>query len=359
MTAELLRERGLDVIVFDASGDRVRLAERLGFEAHLADVGEASALERIASLCDIIATALPSSVAERVLGNLLEISAPVIVDVSYIRDPMSLRRKALEGKTKLFVDAGLAPGLSNMLAAKTCDYMDRCESVEIYVGGIEEEPRTPLGLVASWAISDLLEEYTRQARARLLGREVLLNPLRDAKKVSLPGLGEFEALPTDGLRTLLYTLNETSSLVEYTLRYPGHVEVIRLLQRLGLLDTRSYVTGGCALSPREFLVRLLEERLPKIGDRVILYVRGQGTRSGQYTSIEYVLDERQKSLGIEKPVLTYLTGLVHAWFVMQAIKGAGHIGLNAPEELRNKLEELIGFLEAHRIRIQRRVCSIQ
>jgi len=358
-TAEFLREKGILVTVFDASGERVRYAESLGYEAHLSDVSELSAAERVAASCDIIATALPSNIAEKVISNLIKAEASVVVDVSYIRDPILFRDKAVEARTKLFVDTGLAPGLSNMLAARACKYMDKCNSVEIYVGGIEEEPRNPLGLVASWSIEDLLEEYTRKARARLLGRNVLLDPLKDYKRINLPGLGDFEALPTDGLRTLLLSLKDADNLVEYTLRYPGHVEIIATLRKLGLLETRNYVVKGCSVSPRDFFARILEEKLPKHNDRVVLYVRAQGTKSDKYVTIEYVLDERQGKLGIGKPVLAYLTGLVHAWFVLRALKGAGHIGLNTPEEFSEDLDDLVGFLEAKRISVQRRLCTIQ
>ena len=359
MTAQFLRESGLAPVIFDASGERVRRAESLGFEAHLADVSESSAAETIAAECDITATALPSNIAEKALSSLISAGIPVIVDVSYLRDPLLFREKAVEARVKLFVDTGLAPGLSNILAARSCEQMDKCNSVEIYVGGIEEKRTTPLGLVASWSISDLFEEYTRKARARLLGRDVLLDPINDMKRVTLPGLGEFEALPTDGLRTLLLTLRDVGNLVEYTLRYIGHVAVIKMLREMGFLDTRSYVVGGCAVSPRDFFVKMLEERLPKRNDRVILYVRAQGTRSDKYVTIEHVLDENQKRLGIEKPVLAYLTGLVHAWFVIQASKGAGHIGLNAPEELAENLNDLLRFLEAKNVLLQRRQCVIQ
>jgi len=359
VSAQFLRENGLAPIVFDASGERVRRAEHLGFEAHLADVSETSAAERIATECDIIATALPSNVAEKALSSLISAGIPVIVDVSYLRDPLLFREKAVEARVKLFVDTGLAPGLSNMLAARACEQMDKCNSAEIYVGGIEERQTTPLGLVASWSISDLFEEYTRKARARILGRDVLLDPINDVKRVALPGLGEFEALPTDGLRTLLSTLRGVDNLVEYTLRYIGHVGIIKMLREMGLFDTRSYVVGGCAVSPRDVLVKVLEEKLPRRNDRVILYVRVQGTKSDKYVTVEHILDENQKRLGIEKPVLAYLTGLVHAWFVLQASKGAGHIGLNAPEELAENLSDLLRFLEKRNVLLQRRQCIIQ
>ncbi|BEP18239.1 hypothetical protein PYJP_15910 [Pyrofollis japonicus] len=359
ITAEILRENSMDPIIYDASGERVRNAERKGFEAHLIDITEFSAATRIAATCDIAATALPSKVAEKALTNLINAKIGAIVDVSYIKDPLELKSIAIENKVKVFVDAGLAPGFSNILAAHSCEQFDTCESVNIYVGGIEKERTTPFGLVASWSISDLLEEYLRKARARLLGKQVFLDPIEDATVVTLPGLGEFDAMPTDGLRTLLVSLADVDNMVEYTIRYRGHVELLRLLRRIGLLDNKPYVAHGCSISPRDLLVRILEENLPRKNDRVILYVHSSGFKSDKYMTIEYILDENQERLKIDRPVLSYLTGLVHAWFIMLAARGAGHIGLNAPEEFSQKLNDLIHFLEEHRIRVKKRSCIVE
>ena len=357
VTASILTsDYNVDLLVFDASGHRVKEARERGLEARLADVSNPSVAARIAAECDIVVAALPSRIAERVVSRLIEAGANVIVDVSYVADPMIFHRPAVEHGVKVFVDAGLAPGLSNMLAKRAEYRLDRVDKLFIYVGGISADKDDFLGLVASWAVDDLVEEYTRKARARIAGEEKLLDPIWDAVRTELPGLGQFDALPTDGLRTLLRSLARVPTLVEYTIRYPGHVELLRSLYRLGVFDDKPHVVAGCAISPRDVFVRLMEDHLPRNGDRVILHIEAEGEKNGYWAKLSYTLDVAQEDLEIDVPVLTYLTGLVHAWTTIQAMKGYGHPGVIAPEELTQKLEELEKFLHSKDIYIYKRYC---
>jgi saccharopine dehydrogenase-like NADP-dependent oxidoreductase len=114
VTAARLKEKGFEVVVYDGSGGRVEAARAAGFEAYLADAaGKAS--ERIASSCGIIATALPSSVAEPTVKALIRAGARKIVDVSYVKDPYCYESLALEHGSTVFVDAGVAPGFTKEL----------------------------------------------------------------------------------------------------------------------------------------------------------------------------------------------------------------------------------------------------
>ncbi len=360
VTARLLRERGVEVVVYDASERALRLARSLGFEAHLADASSPRVAGRLASYCDAIATALPGYAAERVVEALTRAGARIVVDVSALMEPLRFEHAAVERGVKLFVDTGFAPGLSNILAMRSCLDVERCERVEVYVGAISERDDGLLGLVASWNMLDLLEEYCRPARAIREGRLVRLDPLEDAVEVDIPGVGVFDALPTDGLRTLLTSLRGVREVVEYTLRYPGHVRVMRMLQRLGLLDYKPVNSRGCSVRPRELLARLLEERLGSSGDRVILFVRAVGfDDKGRRIVSEYTLNVTQSELGLGYPVLQHVAGLVHSWFVIKALRGYGHLGLNKPEEVaynRRAYTQLMSWLSSHGVHVRHRLC---
>ena len=352
VTASALREMGHGVLVFDASARNVEEARRAGFEAELADVESKTGAMEVASRCSVIATALPSRVAERAIPVLLDAGAGVVVDVSYVRDPMAFRVLAEEAGASLYVDMGVAPGLSNILVAHSAGNMDRVERAIIHVGGVSEKP-DPLGIVASWNMWDLVEEYTRPARARVNGAPATLDPIADATRVEVPGAGVFDAMPTDGLRTLLHTL-DAATLVEYTLRYPGHVELLRSLRRLGLLDARSLVVEGCSLQPRAVLAKLLEEKLPRGGDRLVLYTLVEGVKGSAGKRTEYIVDVSQGELGSETPVLTLVTGLVHAWAATVAAQEGRGRGLVAPEALAPRLPELLRHLAGHGVHPVRR-----
>ncbi len=347
-SARLLEQlHGIKPIIFDADARAVDRAQKLGFEAYLADVSEPRAASRVARSCDIVGTALPSRVAEQALVNLVRSGALAIVDVSYIRDPLKLRELLGTGRTKVFVDAGLAPGLSNMLAAYASSELEEVEAIRVYVGGIAAEPGGPLGIVASWSVEDLLEEYTRPAKAIIDGKVVELDPIHDATRVELPDLGVFEAMPTDGLRTLLETFGgKVKEMIEYTLRYPGHVDALKLLKSLELLGERSVTVHGCAVVARDFTAALLESVLPRGRDRVVLRVQVEGRAGGAEVSLAYTINYSHASDGTS--TLALLTGAVHSFVMVLAGEGYGRPGLNKPEEIgfdRSAFVRLLALLK--------------
>lgn len=357
VTGRELRRRGYEVQVYDANRANVLRAREEGFPATLADVASSRAARDIASSCSAVATALPGLAAMPVIESLVEAGAGLVVDVSYLPDPFGLRRVAEKYGASIVVDAGLAPGLSNILLYHSARSVKNPVEALIYVGGLAADPeKAPLGLVASWNIMDLLEEYTRPARARVGGVQAELDPVADATTVEVPGAGVFEALPTDGLRTLLETLQEPRTMVEYTLRYPGHVETLRSLRVLGLLEERSYVAEGCAASPRRLLAKLLEERLPAEGDRVVLYTRVVGA-GGFVSGLEFYLDVSQEELGLRGvTALAFLTGFMHAWFVDRALRGGVPAGVVPPEALHGDALSLVGELRGRGVPVSRRRC---
>jgi saccharopine dehydrogenase-like NADP-dependent oxidoreductase len=79
----------------------------------------------------------------------------------------------------------------------------------------------------------------------------------------VPGAGPMEAFLTDGLRTLLETLPGARSMVERTLRWPGHVDAIRPLLESGRLV--SELRERCSMDPPRDLV-VLRVRVRR-GDR--------------------------------------------------------------------------------------------
>ena len=353
VTATLLRRMSFAVTVFDTSERRVEEARRRGLDAHLVDVTSSAGAARVAAECDVVATALPSSVAEQSIPRLLEAGATTVVDVSYVRDPLGFRDLAVKVNARLFVDMGFAPGLSNMFAAYAASRLDSVDEVVIYVGGLAAEPASPLGLVASWSTEDLVEEYLRGARAIIDGRQVTLSPIDDATTVELPGLGRFDALPTDGLRTLLTSIR-ARRMVEYTLRYPGHVESLKLLRALGLLSRRTISVGSCTIEGGRLLARLLEEALPKRDDRVILVVRVTGSEGSFTASYTYTVDASGRPREADT-MMSLVTGAVHAYAVRLAAEGYGHPGIVKPEEIgfdEKAFRALLSYLAGLGVRVR-------
>ena len=70
------------------------------------------------------------------------------------------------------------------------------------------------------------------------------------------GIGTLEAFNSDGLRTLAKTI-KGSYMIEKTLRYPGHIELMRVLRETGFFSTDSIEINGLQIRPLDFTAKLL------------------------------------------------------------------------------------------------------
>jgi len=117
--------------------------------------------------------------------------------------------------------------------------------------------RLPWEYEAPFSPIDVVEEYTRPARFRS-GGELRVRPaLSDPELFDFQELGTLEGFLTDGLRSLLDTV-DCPHLEEKTLRYPGHAARIRVLRDSGFFDEREISVGGVKARARDFTFALLE-----------------------------------------------------------------------------------------------------
>jgi Saccharopine dehydrogenase and related proteins len=125
---------------------------------------------------DLVINALPGNVAYKASKRILEAGLDTI-DVSfYAEDPFTLHEIAVRTGARYIPDAGVAPGLSNVLAGRLIADLGHVEELGIYVGGIPERPVGPLGYSITWSPLDLIEEYTRPARLIKGGRIIVVDP---------------------------------------------------------------------------------------------------------------------------------------------------------------------------------------
>jgi saccharopine dehydrogenase-like NADP-dependent oxidoreductase len=269
---ELSRE-GVDVIGIDADMETVENVKyQLDIDAFVVDATNLQAIE--AALLGIrqAVTALPGYIGFEVLKNLVELGMD-IVDISFYReDPEALAYRARKLGAFLVVDAGVAPGLSNFLIGLSDEQIGPLEGARIFVGGVSKVKKDPLGLAMTWSPEDLMDEYQRPARMIKNGELLEVSPLSISGTVKVPGFGTMEFFPTDGLRSLLKTYGELKELVEYTLRWPGHLETIRLLRDMGFFDNDFVIVRGCAIRPKDVLARLIERRYLNTEDLVVMVV---------------------------------------------------------------------------------------
>lgn len=252
-----------------------------------------------------------------------------LVDVSYMAEnPMTLNASAAKAGVTIVPDCGLAPGISNVLVGHAVGKLDEVKAVHVMVGGLPEKPVPPLGYTITWSPESLIDEYTRKVVIVKKGRKVEIEALSGVEAITFPKVGELEAFYTDGLRTLLYTMENVEEMWEKTLRYLGHAEKIKAFQTLGFFDEKKIDVEGVNVSPRKLTVKLIGEKLwkPEVKDIVVLKVEVVGVENGKKTSYSYhLLDNYDKKQGITAMARTtaYPASIVAQLMLKKAVKEKG------------------------------------
>ncbi len=290
------RVSGRDLLLVDRDETALReVSTRLkGSRAVKVDASDVDALARAIKDVDVAVGALPGRLGRNVWLSALKAGVD-LVDVSYSPDdPLSLNIQAKEAGVTIVPDAGVAPGLSNMLAGRAYAKLEgRVGELVIYVGAVPERPTTPLGYVVTWIPEDLIEEYTRPARVIRDGRLASLPALSEVEEVEMEGVGRMEAFLTDGLRTMIRTLRGVRRMEEKTLRWPGHAERVTVLRDLGFFDSTPLSVEGTNVAPASVAAELFRRRLS--GDQrdlVVLLVRARGMTPEGSVEVEYKMVDR-------------------------------------------------------------------
>ena len=127
------------------------------------------------------------------------------------------------------------------------------------VGGLPKQPKPPFNYKAPFSPIDVIEEYTRPARIVNNGEKVTRSALTDIELVEFPQVGKLEAFNTDGLRTLLDTMPNIPNMVEKTLRYPGHAQLIKTLLEIGFFSEEPLTEISQYMRPIDVTAHLLKK----------------------------------------------------------------------------------------------------
>lgn len=256
MAADMQRF-GFDVTLADARPQALERAKaKWGVRTTQADLGTAASVKKLVAKSDLVLGALSSAIGLQTLKAVIEAKKPY-VDISFMaEDAWELDAFAKKHGACAIVDCGVAPGVSNLLCGHAVEQLDECTNLEIYVGGLPADRRWPYQYKAGFAPSDVIEEYTRPARIVEHGKIVVKEALSEPELLDFPGLGTLEAFNTDGLRSLAYTL-KVPFMKERTLRYPGHIELMRVLRHTGLFSKDEITVGGAKVRPLDVTSALL------------------------------------------------------------------------------------------------------
>ncbi len=281
MAWDLAKDGEFKVTVADVS--EAALGRLKGLGTRKADLSTPAGVAAAVDGADLVIGAVPGFMGFETVKAVLQ-AGKDIVDISFFEeDPFRLDELAKEKGCVAVTDCGVAPGCGNILLGHMATQLDKVHRFVTLVGGLPVVRSWPFEYQAGFSPIDVIEEYTRPSRYVAHGQEVVMPALSEPELIEFPGIGTLEAFNTDGLRTLLHTIDAPFK-IEKTLRYPGHIEKMRMLREVGFFSKEPMDVGGVKVAPLHLTTKLLFPMWQmKEGDEdfTVLRVTVEGEKNGR------------------------------------------------------------------------------
>ena len=231
-------------------------------------------------------------------------------------------------------DCGLAPGMVNILAAEGIRRVGEADAVKIYVGGLPQHPEPPLNYQIVYSLEGALDYYTTPSWVLRDGKPTRLDALSELEEVAFPPpVGVLEAFHTGGgISILPWVYAGKVRTMEYkTLRYPGHVAIMRPIRDLGLLDLTPVKVKGKEVVPRDAFIATVSPKLTKPDGRDLVALRVEVRGTNGKRAAWQLLDYYDAAHGISAMMRTtgYSLAITGVMQVDGRIKATG---VHTPDE---------------------------
>ena len=289
------------------------------------DLNDTDRLIEFVSETDIVLVAVPGSLGFETVQKIIECKKD-IVDISFARENLMLLNSiAKKNEITVIYDAGVAPGIPNFILGNL-NKDQKVLSFKYFVGGLPMEPTPPYNYKAPFSPIDVIEEYTRPARIMKDGKLITLPALSEIVEIEYDEVGRLEAFNSDGLRSILTTMSHIPNMLEKTLRYPGHADLIK-----SEFESKIIQPGN-----EKSLEKLFEEWKLNPGEKEFtvldVHIEGQ-SESHNY----FLYDETDRSTSISSMART--TGYTATATVNYLLeKGYGKHGVFPPEIISNNTD---------------------
>lgn len=332
------------------------------FKLHPVDVNDADALKEVMGQYDVGVVTLPN---RRLSYKVMDVAIEARLDLvdileEYHRRPdnyqtegfsvpagyrnsedygEALHEKAIRNDVLILDGMGFAPGLSNITTARGMSLLDNVETAVARVGGIpniECCAKHPLRYMTTWSLEHVLREYSIKTQILKNGEYTEVHALCDEETFAFNEFGideKLECAVTPGMPSFIYTHPELQYFAEKTVRWPGHYQGVRTLIECGLFDETPVDFEGARISPRKFLLSIINPLLvPQEGDGdvCVMYNTVTGTKNNIPNKVEYFMWEKADS---EFSAMARVTSFPAA--IGAKVVASGKIdlkGIRAPEE---------------------------
>jgi len=304
---------------------------------------------------DLICGALPGRLGFQLMTIALEAHRD-LVDISYTpENPFKLHAEARDQENIIVPQCGVAPGFTNMCVGDAFRRLGTITKVRVFVGGLPQKPTPPLNYRIVFSLEDVINEYSRPARIIENGKAKMVDALSGRGFLNFPGVGRLEYFITDGLGSLPRSFPKVREMFEYTLRYPGHAEMMNTLRVLRFFDNKEVQVNGLAITPRKLSIALLKGAmsLGRPEDLLALRVEVEG-KLGKKSLISYRIldyyDPRSKVSAMARTTAYPCTSIA----LLVGQRKLRNVGVVPPERIAKDLQHfgfVLSRLRSRRVRV--------
>jgi len=313
------------------------------------DVSDVSVLNEVIKDCDLVVGALPGFMGYETMKRVIK-AKKNIVDISfYPEDPFGLDKLAKENNVIAVMDCGVAPGMGNIIFSHH-DKTMKITDYECLVGGLPKKREWPFEYQAVFSPIDVIEEYVRPARYVQNKSLIVKEALSDTELIEFEEIGTLESWNSDGLRTLIQTMNHVPNMIEKTLRYPGCVEYLKVLRECGYFSYDEIEINGNKIRPIDLTAKLLFPKWQmKEGDEdfTIMRIKISGKEADKEVLYTYTLLDRFKNNTISMARTTGFTCTSVANLILE--NKYNKVGISPPEFLGDHFVFINNYLKSREV----------
>jgi NAD(P)-dependent dehydrogenase (short-subunit alcohol dehydrogenase family) len=345
--AQLLARQGHQVTCGDRDPERARrfLGKKSPLPVVQANARNVRSVVRAARGCQLLVNAAPAKFNESALRAALRLRAHYLdLSAHMVRNPFKAEQlgyaKRFEQKRRAAViNAGVAPGLTNLLVARSADLLDHLDTVHLRL--FESTDGEP---ISQWSAEGTFDEAVSRPRVFREGRFHLAKRFSERERFRFPApIGEVGVVlaAQDEVGTLPHTI----TLRQLDVKIGGNeIDRLRRWHRQGKLHrSRGLVAARFPHTPTPRQVARLIRRGKLQNARFAAAVIAHGTRKDQPLEIRWdvtfptLYQIRMRGLGVTP--ITYATAQMAALFVRNFPRGLQ--GVFAPESLPAEIRQAV------------------
>ena len=322
-----------NITVADISDENLKKVNRKNITTIKFDVSNNKKLRKLIQGFNLVISCVPGFMGFKTLKTIIEERIDV-VDISFFpEDALELSKLAKEKNVTAIVDAGVAPGLSNLILGYY-DSLYKVNYYACYVGGLPKIKNLPFEYKAPFSPIDVIEEYIRPARYVQHSQLITKEALSDTELIEFDEIGTLESWNSDGLRSLIDTMPNIPNMIEKTLRYPGCVEYLKVLRASGFFSYEEIDLNGHKVRPIDLTAKLLFPKWKMDEDDrdfTVMRIIIKGKENGKEKAYRYDLLDRFQNKTMS---MARTTGYTCTAVTNLVLNGTyNRIGISPPEYL--------------------------